>query len=577
MAFDPTKFGAKKIGTVQPGQQSTQQFGQTGSVAPTTQKQDQPGIFSQLINDPFKTLVAKPAIRFGQALGAPIAFGASAITGNPQYKKNYLSAIGKDVQIPGVIPGTSVNIEATKPGLSGAKQIVGEGLKTASYLTPSVGIAGRPLVNAALTGASQAGLYGTGDALAEDKSIGTALKTGLESAVAGAALGGVLHGATKIPKVASAVAKWGTGQITGFSPETVKTLVTAPEKLTPEIMQSFDRASVANKVETAIRDGVSGVRNLGSEYNDIRAINRPIQVPGDLFPAVMAKYGIQMEPVTNKAGKLVDVNFNLTADSVPVSDADLKEFKDFYLRYGKENVLSPNGLLNSRQFIDSRLANYNKLLGQTDVSNKIGTDLRNAYDQIAANQLPELKAQDAAYAPQRKQFERLQKDYLNPDLSLKDGALNKIANLTGKGKDLVLARLEEVVPGISADINTVKAIEDIASSNGIKVGTYLKSGIIGLASSGGNPVVALLSALMATPEVSVPVLRTFGKLNNRFIQPTEQIIKKLAGGKTLTSMEKKILWAAIGHFANLANREGDPVKKKNNSEATDDYLKSLGL
>lgn len=102
--------------------------------------------------------------------------------------------------------------------------------------------------------------------------------------------------------------------------------------------------------------------------------------------------------------------------------------------------------------------------------------------------------------------------------NLTESALNKIANATGKGKDLILQRLEQISPGIGQKITILKAIEDIENAEGQKVGTYartskeLLAGGAGFAAAGpvGAVAAAIVQAILASPSVAVPILRAYG-------------------------------------------------------------------
>lgn len=81
-------------------------------------------------------------------------------------------------------------------------------------------------------------------------------------------------------------------------------------------------------------------------------------------------------------------------------------------------------------------------------------------------------------------FKEATKGLLNDKGELTDTAVNRIANAAGKGKDALLARLEEIRPGIGLKIRQLKAIEDIQNIH--KVGTYSKGIIEGEGSWGAS-------------------------------------------------------------------------------------------
>jgi hypothetical protein len=148
------------------------------------------GFLSSLVKDPIKTLLVKPAVRAGQAIGAA---GVYAF-GNEQQKAAADRALTQDTNVSLPLLG-NYNVEAVKPGMAGAKQITGEGLKAASYLYGGGEASKAKTVfglvkQGAKVGAVQSSLAGAGQALEQNKSVEQAVTEGAQSGVAGAVLGG---------------------------------------------------------------------------------------------------------------------------------------------------------------------------------------------------------------------------------------------------------------------------------------------------------------------------------------------------------------------------------------------------
>lgn len=168
-----------------------------GSLAP-----QQDGFLASVVKDPIKTLLIKPAVRTGQAIGA---LGVSAF-GSEEQKRRLGEEIGKDVTLDAGILG-KYTIEGQKGfGDGGAKQIVGDAAKSASYLASGGTAAnaagslfkGRILkatAGGAAAGATGGSLYGFGDSIQQDDStVGSVTYDTLFGAASGAAVGGVLGG-----------------------------------------------------------------------------------------------------------------------------------------------------------------------------------------------------------------------------------------------------------------------------------------------------------------------------------------------------------------------------------------------
>jgi hypothetical protein len=539
----------------------------------TPQKQS---FLTNLANDPFKTLIAKPATRFGQLLGAPIAYGASAVTGNPQYKENYLNALSQDTQVPGLIPGSQVNIEGVKSGMEGAKQVTGEAFKSASYLAP----AGATLKTATALGGLSGGLYGAGDVLEQGGTAGEALTSGAISGATGALTGFALKGAVPAAsfvkdKVINRAAKFSTSQATGMSPKTIETILKNPEKVTPEAIQAFDEMAIPNRVEKALSKEIAKIKSDGIGYQRIREARTPVTIPRKEIVNVLKKFGMDFDA----DGKMIR-----SIDTVAMKAGDQAEIERFWNDYGKYENLTSNSVLNARKALDI-LAQYEKDPTKSDVSNQFAHKMRELYDKAAKSQVKGLDALDKKYAPQINAYNKIRRDYLNPDGSLKDNALTKIHNLTSANKSIVLARLEKLIPGIGEEINVAAALRDAAASEGIKVGTYIRGNLVGggagatiggavagpLGALAGGALGGAFGLLVANPATAVPIIRAFAK-SRKIAEPVvDKIIDQMRKGKPLSDASKKLIYAAIADFI------GDKAVEKKSDQPVDAYLESLGL
>lgn len=136
------KYGtAPSVSTSTPVRMTRQEYqakyGQAPSVSQETVSRETAsqgdGILKTMIKDPIKTLVVKPATRFGQAVGSGIieAFGTD------EMKRRADIARSQDTNVD-LGPLGSYNIEAAK----NQRQVAGEALYTAAYLFPYGKVAG---------------------------------------------------------------------------------------------------------------------------------------------------------------------------------------------------------------------------------------------------------------------------------------------------------------------------------------------------------------------------------------------------------------------------------------------------
>jgi hypothetical protein len=331
-------------------------------------------------------------------------------------------------------------------------------------------------------------------------------------------------------------ANFATAQSTGLNPQTISQIIKTPGAFSAGEAAKLDRGTLANQVKTAIDTRLADLSETGSLYQTIRESGAATSIPQGTLKSVLSKYGLKLDD----AGKIIR-----DRASVPMKPGDVSALQDFLDIYGKEGDLNANEFLNTRKAA-AAIADFDAT--KSDIANKIGEDLYATLNDVARKNIDGLEALDNVYSPEVKILKKIKTDYLNPDGTLKDGAMNKIANLTGKGKDRVIARLEQIVPEIREQVNILKSIEDIEVTKGQKVGTYMRGAAGGFVASGGNPAVALISGIVAQPAAIVPILRAYGKVSGIFIDQSEAIISKINAGKKLLPNEQAFFVRAIKQF-----------------------------
>lgn len=330
-------------------------------------------------------------------------------------------------------------------------------------------------------------------------------------------------------------AGFATSQATGLNPETISQIIKTPNAFSKTEAAMLDRGTLANQVKTAIDTRLADLSETGSLYQTIRESGAVTSIPQGTLQSVLSKYGLKLDD----AGKIIR-----DRASVPMKTGDVSALQDFLDIYGKEGDLNANEFLNTRKAA-AAIADFDAT--KSDIANKIGEDLYATLNDVARKKIDGLEALDAQYSPEVKLLKQIKKDYLAPDGSLKDGAINKIANLTGKGKDKVVARLEQIVPDIKEQVNILKALEGIQVAEGQKVGTYFRSAMAGDGLITGN-IPAIAVAIIAQPSVAVPILRAYGKILGGVGDISEPIITKIKSGKTLLPKERTFVTRALKQF-----------------------------
>jgi len=323
----------------------------------------------------------------------------------------------------------------------------------------------------------------------------------------------VKAGVTKAVEGVGTTARFGLSQSTGLNPETITQIIKNPQALknvNPEI-----RVETAKAVGQALDDRLEELGGLGKGYEDIRNQAVPVSIPKNVIPTILGKYGVKLDD----AGRIIT-----TPESRPLSSVDRASLQDFIDNYGSQGNLTSNSFLNVREAL-SNLSRFEQ--GKTSLPQQIARDLRAEYDAVGKAQIRGLKELDQAYAPERQLLSQLKRDIFDPKTGdLKDGAISKIANITGKGKENLLERVKQIVPDIEERVKLIKTIEDIERASGFKTGTYIRGAVTGGGVLTGN-VPVIISAILSQPEIAVPLLKGFGYTGQK-ARPILEGLKNIA-------------------------------------------------
>lgn len=340
--------------------------------------------------------------------------------------------------------------------------------------------------------------------------------------------------------------EYAAAQIFALNPETVRQVLKNPDVFTPSEMAKIDRESIFNKVKTAIDSRLENLSETGKAYEGLRSSKEKVVFPENFGNKVLSKFGIGVD----ENGKL-----SISAESLPLGQGDITALENFIKLYGK-GELSVNGLLNARKALDN-LSAWGA--DKTSGGKTIARALRSELDAFAKKSVKGLAELDAKYAPERQLLGKVKSAIYNADGTLKDNAVQKIANLTGKGKELAIERMEKIVPGIREDLNILKAIEDVQAAGGQKVGTYMRAiGGVGAGAAVGGPVGAILGVLATSPKVGIALLRTYAKYKNLPKSQVSGIVEKMKAGKKLIGEELQVMNEAVD---NAAKKAGGRVKE----------------
>lgn len=217
--------------------------------------------------------------------------------------------------------------------------------------------------------------------------------------------------------------------------------------------------------------------------------------------------------------------------------------------------INAGNVLDMRQKMDDKLKWDGKPADLKDVSSvdksteKLIKEMRWVIDARAKGSVQWLRELDEKFAPAITEMEKIQKDWLNSDWTLKDTARSKLRNLTKAGNEERLARLEKVIPWITNDLKALDVGLTIDRATKQWVWQYAKNiwlwSTIAFAASWNIPA-ALVSAwvgILSTPKNFV-----------RLIEAYPDIVEKLQAWQNLLPTD-------VNRLQSLAARLEDTVEE----------------
>lgn len=365
------------------------------------------------------------------------------------------------------------------------------------------GIAGAVGKGAEVAGLGQAAL----DAGGADFVAGAEGATNATRATAGSGLAGGLQTAAEAAGKASVLTNPLTPVVAGAGAllnkvADISDVVKNPSSYTLEEMANSTRPNISQQVETALNEKISSLGETGAEYQPLRENPTPIETsPEFLDDAIRKAANVDV----------VDGIIKANSSSIIRDSGDIKELQGIYNLYKPDflnRTMDSNKLLNLRQDL-ADTANYNK--GLTKNIQRVADNVRDSLNETYRPQVPGLAEKDATYSAQIKELKALRKGFIDKDGNLLESATNKIANSLGKGKDLQLARLEEIVPGITRKLEVMKTIEAFGKP-GFTTSLIEKGGLASGIIQGDIKTVAAAatSLILSDPRIAIPLLRTLG-------------------------------------------------------------------
>lgn len=490
---------------------------------------------------------------------------------------NVMNARGQQPNTPSALENF-MGVLPKSAGQVAEDTILGPGLK--KLIHGDISGAGRQFENDPIGSAAPPVLAALGLAKGVDSAAGTDISGALDSGI-------TKVGSAVTDPIGSAASSAGSAiqnasrslasHLTGMEPETISQVLQNPEAFTKVAMEQASRGGLAGEVSSKIDQFIQDSKDTGSQYAPIKndtstTIKIPTVdvdgLPNTLIDGILKKNGFTIGPntVDTMGNKGPNINGTIVADadSITRNPADINAIQNFYNNWGNKETLTPKQFLNMR----SDLADLSKFdASKSPASADVGKQLYSTFNKELRPQVPGLKDLDAATSDNIKQMKQLKADLIQSDgeggYRLKDGAINKIANAAGAGKDQLLGRLENLIPGVTKQIQILKAVEDIQKASGIKVGTYTKN-IIGGAGLGGAlffhnlplGVATIAAEIIAHPTNAVKIMRSASSITQEQIAPLINTLKAVGGNLDNLSRE-----ASYAQVPNYSNTGADQVNK----------------
>lgn len=301
--------------------------------------------------------------------------------------------------------------------------------------------------------------------------------------------------------------RYGTSQATGLSPDTITQIGKTPEVFTKEGMSQIDRPSLGRAVKSELDKRIADLEETGKAYGPIRESDTQVKVDRNFIENVMQEI----------AGVKVEKGKVQTSGSAKVRDnrdvRALQHIYDLWKPSFKKGAISAEEFLNFRSDL-AKLAKFERDVGKSADIEGATSRMRARLNESYRPQLDGLDLLDEQFGPMKNELKTLSKGLTDKDGNLSDAAINRISNATGKGKDQMLSRLEEIVPGITERIQILKAVEDIQHATGQKVGAYFRPVPIVGGFAVGGPIGAAISAILLSPGNAVSIIRRYGLMKN---------------------------------------------------------------
>jgi len=332
-------------------------------------------------------------------------------------------------------------------------------------------------------------------------------------------------------------------KMSGLEVKTLNQLVNNAENIKGVKSGKIGRSSVLKELEDVFKSLTDELDETGAAYQAFRESGQVAKMEPDFFRTFLKKQGYSLDDTG-----LVVSSFDNPIQLLDPEIASLNKFlKD------ADAMLKDVGEITSNQFMGIRtrmgkLANFDRGTNASDLNKlmqrmrgELNNNLRGSLDDINdTGKFNGLKELDAEFIPQIEELNKLKADWINKSTGeLKTSAEAGINNITSKNKGKLLERIEKHMPGVEGRVNAIRAIEDVATAKGPKVGSYLSPALgAGGIATGNIPMI--VAAILTQPDIIVPMLRKYGQVKGLSSKAIGSMTNNIAKGTKLTPQQSRI-------------------------------------
>lgn len=265
-----------------------------------------------------------------------------------------------------------------------------------------------------------------------------------------------LKWAEKLWQWVTATTEYWTKLLTWLNRETQQTIKNSPELFKQVKKWILTPENVTDDVKINIEKRLLDLRETWKWYQEVKKSNV-------LFPKKEIQWIID--------NKLEKEWLSKKLIELPIDDRNAIKQAQWYLNELKTKDLTSKETIELKAKLRS-LVTYDKWVSPEweRVVKWIIKDL----DNNLKEKIPWYAELDKVYWPEREFLNKVQKDILNKDWTLKDNAISTIRNLTWKWKEMKIERIEKIMPWITEKVNALKAYEDLQNALEWKTASYTR-------------------------------------------------------------------------------------------------------